>query len=315
MWSRRFAVFLLCLGVWCIGQSRAQLTVTSVGGGFGAGGGGGGYTGQGDIVSGAIAWSGLRAYSAAKRGTKVANVCNPTDAVSADCVDWNSDATTGDLVATTINGANCTSVTCDVRTLYDQTGNTACNTGVAVPCDYSQQVKAQRPTLVQNCVTTKWCMSFNGTTAFLQTQTPLFVNSSLTLSLPVTESMVFFHTNTGRQDYNQNGGVNFSSAANQVFASFGTFTPLTVGAGFDGAWHVVHFLGSPTVGANGDIHVDSTTNSNDLGQISLSAAVYCGRNGAVVTGQIVECGYWGSAVSAANMNTMAANAKSYWGWP
>jgi hypothetical protein len=70
-----------------------------------AGGGGGGYTGPGDIAPGAKAWWGLRAYSAAKRGTRAVNVCNVSDVA---CVDFNTDATTGTLVIT-VGGATARS--------------------------------------------------------------------------------------------------------------------------------------------------------------------------------------------------------------
>jgi hypothetical protein len=273
-------------------------------------GGGGGFTGQGDIVA-AVAWSGLRAYSAATRGTKVANVCNPTDAVGADCTDWFSDASTGDLVATTINGANCTSVTCDVKVLYDQTGNTNCTTGVSVPCDYTQTTKALRPTLVSSCVTTKWCMSYNGTSAYFESHEG-GSTSNITLSQPITLSYVFFHTNVGRQDISPYAGVNFGSTANEAYGSFGNFTPITGITSFDSNWNVMHVVGN---GVSGDVHINSTTNTNDLGSGAFSANVmYCGRNANFFAGKIVECGIWGSAVSAANMNTMSANAHTYWGF-
>jgi hypothetical protein len=153
-------------------------------------------------------------------------------------------------------------------------------------------------------------MSYNGSSAFLQTQTPANINASLTLSQPLTVSYVFFHTNVGREDISASAGVNFSSTADQAFASFGNFTTV-VTSSFDGNWNVLHVVGN---GVSGDIHVNSTTNTNDLGAAGYSAPVYCGRSSNVFAGKMVECGFWSSAVSAGNMNTMSSNAHTYWGF-
>jgi hypothetical protein len=156
-------------------------------------------------------------------------------------------------------------------------------------------------------------MSYNGSSAFLESHEG-GSTSNLTLSQAITLSFVFFHTNAGRQDIAPNFGVNFASTANEAYGFFGNFTPITPGAGFDGAWHVAHVLGN---GASGDIHIDSTANVNDLGANTFSSTVvYCGRNANVFAGQMVECGIWGpTAVSSGDMDAMAANAKTYWGWP
>lgn len=317
MIARIVSVALLCLGLFCLAQ--AQVPMTGAGKGAPGGGGGSSYVGPGDLVPGAVAWSGLRAYSAATAGGKVANICNPTDATGADCADWSSDATTGDLVATTINGADCTMVTCSVKFLYDQTGNTNCSTGISVPCDFAPAGAgaADRPSLAfgsTNCTgtTSKWCMTYDGMTQRLVSSTILGVTTTITISQPLTQSFIFYHTNAGRQDISPNFGVNFGGAANEAYGFFGNFTPITVGAGFDGAWHAAHIVAN---GASGDIHIDSTANTNDLGASGISGNLFCGRNSNFFAGKMVECGSWGSAVSSGDMDAMAANAKTYWGWP
>lgn len=307
MIARIVSVAMFCLGMFCLAQ--AQVPVTGAGKGAPGGGGGGSYVGPGDLVPGAVAWSGLRAYSAAKRGTNVANICNPTDATGADCADWQSDATTGDLVATTINGADCTMVTCSVKILYDQTGNTNCSSNA---CDLITLsfAAADRPRLAFgstacNGLTSKWCMDYGAGSEYLVT------NNTITVSQPLTQSFIFYHTNNGRNDISPNFGINFGSAADETYGFFGNFTPITVGSGYDGAWHAVHVVAD---GASGDIHVDSTTSTQDLGASGLSGDLFCGRNTNYFVGMMVECGTWGSAVSAADMNSMSSNAKTYWGY-
>jgi hypothetical protein len=155
-------------------------------------------------------------------------------------------------------------------------------------------------------------MNYNGYTANLPTTTPGGTTSSLTLSQAITLSYVFFHTNVGRQDVSGNLGVNFGSTANEAYASFGNFTPITGISSFDGNWNVMHILGN---GMSGDVHINSTTNTNDLGAATLSSVIYCGRNTNVFAGKMVECGVWGpTAVSAGDMNTMSSNAHTYWGF-
>src|SRR4051812_37082921 len=90
-----------------------------------------GFTGVGDVVSGALFHGGTIAYSTARRGNKMLNLCN-----GGVCADVNSDATTGIVPnAPTINGAACNNSThiCTVAVIYDDSGNTFCNGNVA--CD------------------------------------------------------------------------------------------------------------------------------------------------------------------------------------
>jgi hypothetical protein len=79
------------------------------------------YKGPDDVTTWQAFWS-LRAYSAATRGTKLANVCNSTGGVDVGCADMLSDAVTGNLVSATISGITCPGANCTVKTLYDQVG-------------------------------------------------------------------------------------------------------------------------------------------------------------------------------------------------
>jgi hypothetical protein len=108
------------------------------GGGFNVGLGPfaiGGYTGPGDIVSGATAWWGIRAYKTAGLGTKVANICNSTGGTDVGCADFNSNATTGIIESKTVSGITCPGANCTVKILYDQSGALSCSSAA---CDASQ---------------------------------------------------------------------------------------------------------------------------------------------------------------------------------
>ena len=79
------------------------------------------YVGPGDIVSGATAWYGLRAYSAAIAATgtqKAINIRRASDNTTKDILIRKS----GNLDPTTA-ATFCASTTCYVTTWYDQTGN------------------------------------------------------------------------------------------------------------------------------------------------------------------------------------------------
>ncbi len=157
--KRFFAIAVLCLwwssslsaaGFFCCAVSPALL-----------------YSGPGDVNAGAFLWVGLRAYSRATAGTKAANICNSGDA---NCADVNSLAN-GDFDVATAQAAplSCGGAggTCTIKTLYDKSGNTNCNSAA---CNFTQATIAKRPTLSFNCTAAnKACMVFNGSSQVLAT--------------------------------------------------------------------------------------------------------------------------------------------------
>src|SRR6266436_5012205 len=117
------------------------------------------YVGPGNVISGAVTFWGLRAYSASYASGlgKIANICTPLDAV---CADVSSDVN-GNFNLAAVGSLTCNNSVsiCTVKTFYDQVG-TACSG----PCDMTQATIANRPTLVvpgaaNGCPTTaKFCM-------------------------------------------------------------------------------------------------------------------------------------------------------------
>lgn len=122
-------------------------------------GGGGGFSGVIDVFGATNAkWCfSLRACSAATRGTRAINLCEPTQVT---CADISTDATTGALNAPgTIGGTNCTtSNTCIIKKWYDQLVLLACAGGTS--CDLDNG--SIGPSLTYSCSNSHPCAAFNG---------------------------------------------------------------------------------------------------------------------------------------------------------
>ena len=168
--ARLFAIVLFCAGIFCIAHGNAQVPMT--GAGLPKPGAAAGYTGPGDIVSGAVAWWGLRCYNAAYSG----NVADITDSSTGSTTGTRLQCSAG-TVSALVSGSACTFVTgnacstlavtcavaCNVEELYDQSGANSC-TG-SIPCSITISTNANRPTYVTSCsgLTSRPCMTFSGT--------------------------------------------------------------------------------------------------------------------------------------------------------
>lgn len=157
----RLAALLVWLLLLSVAPAQTPPQISATGAGIGkTTGGGGGYTGPGDIVA-ATAWWGLRAYNAANAaaGSRAVNVCLAGNVSCTDMVVNSS----GNLVVTNVGGSSCSSVSCFVAVLYDQSGNTNCTSAA---CDLAQLNQANRPTFVLNCVSTFPCIKYLPTSGF-----------------------------------------------------------------------------------------------------------------------------------------------------
>lgn len=220
------------------------------------------YSGAGDVVT--TNWLGywsLQAFSAAKRGTKVANVC---DAADAHCADMLTDATTGNPIVPSLNPNCSVSGNCTVKTLYDNTGALACTGGIA--CDLTQATIASRPTLSINCVGTLPCMTFTAT------QSLTGPNLGAAYSQPLSVSVVGERTGNFTS-FGDLGGVSggniqigFVNSANTAFSYAGT---VGTAAATDSAYHAIQSLVN---GASSTIYIDGS-----------STALSIGANGILVT--------------------------------
>jgi hypothetical protein len=283
-------------------------TIAATNDGFGgisalSGTGSGGF--PGNVVAGAKAWWGLRAYTTATAGTKSANVCNAGDA---NCADVNTLAN-GNFDVTTAQGAplNCGGAggTCTIKTLYDKSGSLACTGGVA--CDVTNVTAAARPTLVFNCTGTLPCMAFSGAAS----QQLVSAVLTATIAQPNTASFVSQRTSgvVLAGVIGPTGTVFGYGTANLVDMSGGT--PVTAAA-TDATLHAVQAVLN---GASSAFDVDSVlTGPLNAGATGTSGIINMGSTGAAnfLTGQIMEVGLWPVAFSPIQQANMNTNQHNYW---
>jgi hypothetical protein len=263
-----------------------------------------GYTGPGDVVSGAFAWYGLRAYSLAKAGTKVANVCNSGDA---NCADINSLAN-GKFDVTTAQGSplNCGGAggTCTIKTLYDQAAANNCGSAT---CDITQATISNRPVLTFSCLGSLPCMTFTGTSS-----QQLVTSNLATVSEPFTLSIT--------DEKTVSGGASVFTAGNQ-FGILGNTNQYQAYAGNiisqaanDNVWHAANtaFVNGTTC----NLQVDSVTSSGNCGSQGVSGNTFALGQAfsSFWTGSVAEIGIWASAFNSTQLNNMNSNQHTYWGF-
>jgi hypothetical protein len=274
------------------------------------------FTGPGDIqTSGVVAWYGLRAYSAAKRGSAVANVCNSTGGVDVGCADMLSNASTGALVPQTISGIPCPGANCTVKIIYDQSGANSCtvNSVANSPCNIGTVTVASRPTL------TTTTLSFSGAQApscgVINSGNCTITTSSAqpyVISAVVERTGAFTVSGAYFGDAG-NFSIGFNSTANTLNDYCGTNQTL---AGVnDNAYHAIQ---TQCNGASGIIYVDGTSNTLNMGALALST----GSNGFRIgddafsnflTGNVEEVGIWLGDQSS-HFSTLNTNQHTFWGF-
>lgn len=259
------------------------------------------YVGPGDVVSGAIAWGGLRAYSVAKAGNRFANVCNSTGGVDVGCADMVTSATTGAVVPATVSGIPCPGTNCTIRTLYDQTGNTNCS-GTA--CDWTQATVANRPTFSISCGTVSICMTFPASVnAFLQTA------NTLTQAQPFTVVAVTTQTGAsggGTAIFNSVTGLLYSTGNNSFSASCGTTSgPLAVNNNTYAA------IALSCNGASTVVYYNALNHAWSAGVTGFSGQSYLGQFGNLNEDEI---GVWAAAFNSTQAAAMISNQRTFWGF-
>lgn len=273
------------------------------------------YAGPGDVYGAAIAWWGLRAFSAADKGNRLINICDPSNVT---CADWSSSATTGKLIVGTnpLNGTDCTvSTSCQIATMYDRSGSTNC-TGTTA-CDVKQSTAANRPTF-----------NWNSGSPFLvcsgtQALTTFSAASIITQAVPHSVSWVAMRTSgaalaaafaTG----NRRVAVGYTASANTLDMFAGGDAGYS---GTDNAYHASQNVFA-TVGTNSTFFIDGTgptTVGTSSGTASITTGDFfniCNDDGNAVplTGRIREGGYWAGAFSSGNQATVNTQQHSVWGF-
>ncbi len=303
---RRFGL-ALAFSLLLLGNALAQ-------GGMGPGpgtvhstGGGGGYTGPGDVNSGALLWYGLRAYSSATRGNNLINVCNVSDVA---CVDMASDATTGDLVITTVGGSDCSVVTCTIKTFYNQgsTGS-APMTKTTIAERYKLQTSCSGSLPCARSPTLTTLQGYNGAFSFTQAS-PYTVSFAAKRTAANTTRGVLMGEATSNLFF-----TGFRNATNsmEIFSTSSANATAT-----DNVFHAVQAIFN---GASSNIFVNGTANSVSVTANNLSAVnVGLFRNASLsapLQGDAFEVGFWAGAWTTSGggqADNMHNNQCTYWGF-
>lgn len=269
------------------------------------------FVGIGDVVSGALFWHGVRAYSAAKAGTKIANVCNSGDA---NCADINSLAN-GDFDVATAQGSplNCGGGggTCTIKTLYDQSPALSCTAGTA--CNVTQATIATRMTLVFNSTA-------NGKVSFACSGTQSLWGSSLTSSFAPPYTFVaagartsgtatsYLYTTPSANDV----GIGWRFSGGSVFFTPNSITENGYTEGnFASLIGVVNAGGTTGTQALNGTNSGSQTagNTTNVGEIDICSDF---RGSNALTGNFIEGGVWGSDLTS-SIASLYGNQSSYYG--
>jgi hypothetical protein len=277
---------------------------------------GGSYTGPGDVVSGASAYYGLRAYSSATRGGLVANLCNSTGGVDVTCADASSDAVTGNLVIPGSLVSFCPGANCTVAKLYEQTG-AACTGGIAV-CDSANTAVASRPILTASCTGSRPCMTLVRASS-QQLTAGAGVVYTTSISQPFTVSTVAIRT---ASTTSINGICTFQGPSGARQMAFDTTTRIYIfpgssnvnsGTVTNSAYHAVQGVFT----TNSLVYIDGTGGTPASGGTSTTTAPpFIGSDsfGDNLDGQVTECGLWPIAFSSGQASSMRSNQHTYWGF-
>ena len=263
------------------------------------------YVGPGNVVSGAVAWWGLRGYNAAvSDGThKAANICRASDTT---CRDINI-LSNGKFDLSTASSF-CASTTCTVDGLYDQTGNGH---------DLVDAITAHRPTLTFNCLNTSLpCMTMSSA----QTNPLSSVGTGITQAQPLTISTVAQWTGTANgfasiiSDAQENIALYFHETANQVGLYAGSTS--AGGTANTGTWYALQGVFN---GSSSSINIDGTSTTLSPGAAGLASSTNTGIFGNnfgsdTLVGSMTESGLWPSALSTSTQASLDSNQQTYWGF-
>lgn len=274
---------------------------------------GGGYTGPGDIVSGAVAWYGLRAYTAAIAAAatqKLVNIRNTATSETCDVIVATnggfgnvancSASSSGDTVAVFCAES---SGSCAVTEAYDQSGNAN---------NATQVTAADQPTLTPSCIGSLPCMAFVGATP-----TTLIATIS-TVIVPYSMSAMGKTTHSTNADFLISGNTSFNSAL-AIQNTFSDGPYIRGGSGVDQiAWNnsypVLFALnGSVTGSTTSFINANGTVATGTSVSGSFVTPITIGGNSSPLTGMATEMGLWPSAFTTGNATSICQNQQAYYG--
>ncbi len=262
------------------------------------------YTGPGDVVTAPTMCYSVRACTAATRGNAVMNVCNVSDVA---CVDFVTNVITGDLVVTTVGGSDCSSVTCTIKTWYDQgsAGTNATNATIG-----------NRPQFIVSCVNSKPCAQF------VRASSQKLTNGyGGTTSQPFSISAVMIRTgsNTSEHDVSVSASaiwLYFKAATNSVSIER---SPLNItGTLTDNTWGSVQSLYNGAT-PNSNIYVNGTQTTGSVTGTSVTSSgitIGCGNScsSTGLQGKVTELiWYTTHGFSNTEETNMCQNQQAYFG--
>lgn len=268
---------------------------------------GAGYTGPIDVNGTAYAFWSTRCGAAAYNGNILdiwdGSTGSTTETVLGCDGAGNIVVKSGSALATTC------SVSCRVKTIYDQSGNTNCTTA----CDITQATNANRPTLNQTLLNSKIGLVFDGVANCLNVTV---VNGGVQ---PTTASLVFNrtgNTTTLAAIYGNNVGgaqqIGNNSTTNTAYIFAGS--AVQTATANDNTTHAMQALLN---GASSAMYIDGTNTTTAspgtsgilAGTIGVGSQNTCGGN--FFTGNWFETGLW-TADKSANNASMNSNQHTYW---
>jgi hypothetical protein len=262
------------------------------------------YSGPGDVVSGATAWYGLRAYNAAQ-ATAGALAVNLRNTTTNETCDFPVVAAGGLGVAKnctlTSNGSSlstfCT-LGCASPEAYDQSGNGN---------NVVQATAAQQPTLTLSCFGSLPCLTGASASSTNLVGTG-FTSFTVGTLAAVGERTGNFTTRAYLMGVSNNG-YGFAAVANEM--TWGnaaqTLSPVA-----DSASHATAMV----FGATSMLCADNTCSSGAIAVLTAQTAVgiLAGSNGSIgLTGRETEAGTWPSSFTAGQITSMCHNQYLYWG--
>lgn len=254
------------------------------------------YTGPGDVVSGAVAWWGLRAYTLASIGANAVRLREDGGNTEQDF----ATIAGGGLNLTAIStfkGAN----NLFVVTLYDQVGS----------ANLTQATAANQP---------KFILAGLGLLPVLRfvAATPLAVQELVarTQAQPFTISWIgkrtgnFAGFNSVAASNSGSVQTGFANSADSAFLYTGA---VASAAAVDNAFHAVQSVFN---GASSDLNIDGIINTLNPGAGGFAGIPFRfgDSGGNSFEGDGGEVGLWASAFSGANSTAMSANQRTYWGF-
>lgn len=257
------------------------------------------YAGPGDIVLGARAWWGLRAYSNATIGINAVRLRRGSDNAEQDF----TTVTGGGIDLSGINSFRG-AANVFVAKLYDQTGG---------GLDMVQATAAKQPQFVLNVIGT------NPSIQYVAANSQTLAATITSVAQPYSVSAVANRTDSAgsfRSLLSTSGSIemDFSNTVD-VLNLFTTGGPALLTGVAHNAFHGICFIAnSPSCFISADGTDGSTLNS---GANPTGTTIYIGSfadASQYMEGYIPEVGLWPVAISSSDAHSLSTNQHNYWGF-